>query len=87
LCENAAEYADWLEGRGKRLEIARQTVVKSQLTKEKLKTQTKQCLECASHSVLIGGTCCAIYPLSWAAGVPLEYYCPDFYPRGVAQND
>lgn len=87
LCENAAEYADWLEGRGKRLEIARQTIAKSQLTKEKLKTQTKQCLECASHSVLIGGTCCAIYPLSWAAGVPLEYYCPDFYPRGSAQND
>jgi hypothetical protein len=87
LSEQAQEYANWLEGRGKRLEIARQTVAKSQVTKDKLKTQTKQCLECASHSALIGGTCCAIYPRSWPAEVPLEHYCPDFYPRGVAQND
>jgi hypothetical protein len=87
LSEHAIEYANWLEGRGKRLEIARQTIAKSQVTKQKLKTQTKQCLGCASHSALIGGTCCAIYPVTWAVGVPLERYCPDFHPRGAAQND
>lgn len=87
LNENATEYADWLEGRGKRLTIARQTLAKSQATKDKLKTQTQQCLECASHSALIGGTCCAIYPLSWPTGVPLEHYCPDFYRRDVRSLD
>ena len=87
LNEHATEYANWLEDRGKRLEIANRTVATRQATKEKIKTQTEQCLKCASHSALIGGTCCAIYPLSWASGVPLEYYCPDFYQRNFDRND
>jgi hypothetical protein len=81
LSTHAVEYAQWLEGRGKRLAIARAIVAKSQATKLRIKNQTQQCLKCASHSALLGGTCCAIYPLGLPPGVPLECYCPDFHPR------
>jgi hypothetical protein len=81
LSTHAQEYAQWLEGRGKRLAIARAIVAKSQATKLRIETQTQQCLKCASHSALLGGTCCAIYPLGLPPGVPLECYCPDFHPR------
>ena len=81
LSTHAQEYAEWLEGRGKRLAIARAIVAKSQATKLRIETQTQQCLKCASHSALLGGTCCAIYPLGLPPGVPLECYCPDFHPR------
>ncbi|AFY92783.1 hypothetical protein [Chamaesiphon minutus] len=81
LSTHAQEYAEWLEGRGKRLAIARAIVAKSQATKLRIETQTQQCLQCASHSALLGGTCCAIYPLGLPTGVPLECYCPDFHPR------
>jgi hypothetical protein len=81
LSTHAQEYAQWLEGRGKRLAIARAIVAKSQATKLRIETQTQQCLKCASHSALLGGNCCAIYPLGLPPGVPLECYCPDFHPR------
>jgi hypothetical protein len=81
LSTHAQEYAQWLEARGKRLAIARAIVAKSQATKLRIETQTQQCLKCAFHSALLGGTCCAIYPLGLPPGVPLECYCPDFHPR------
>jgi hypothetical protein len=86
LSVHAQEYAEWLAGQGKRLDIARAVVAKSEAKSLKLKTQTRMCLKCASHSALLGGACCAIHPLGLPPGVPLDFYCPDFHARAVTQR-
>lgn len=75
--ENAAEYAEWLIKREK-MAIRSEPLQRYQENQNRYKQQNRLCLKCACSAAYELGLICAVHPISFPPGVPLEEFCPDF---------
>lgn len=78
LRDNSEEYSEWLVKRKKFvINSLRISQAQSEM-KVKLQEQNELCIKCACSDYSDNGIFCAVHPMGFPPGVPLEQFCPDY---------